>query len=52
MSIPHGFDEAFERAKELATIFNQNEQRYQSVGYSEAQARKDFIDKFWVVHGV
>jgi hypothetical protein len=36
MSIPHGFDEAFERVNQLAAIFNQNEQGYQSVGYSEA----------------
>lgn len=51
MSSPHAFDEAFERVKELGAIFKQNEQRYQSAGYSEAQARKDFIDKFWIALG-
>ena len=51
MALPHGFDEAFERVKQLVTIFSQNEDRYLAAGYSEAQARLDFIDKFWIALG-
>ena len=42
------FGEAFERVKQLVAIFSENEQRYLTPGYSEAQARLDFIDKFWI----
>ncbi len=49
--IPQNFADAFERIKELASIFSQNEERYLSPGYSEAQARLDFIDKFWIALG-
>ena len=45
------FAEAFERVKQLVDIFSENEQRYTSPGYSEAQARLDFIDKFWIALG-
>src|SRR2546427_10839193 len=45
------FAEAFERVKQLVTIFSENEQRYLSQGYIEAQARLDFIDKFWIALG-
>ena len=48
MAIPQTFDEAFTRVKELVSIFQQSEERYLSPGYSEAQARLDFIDKFWI----
>lgn len=49
--IPQNFADAFERVKELVSIFSQNEERYLSTGYSEAQARLDFIDKFWIALG-
>src|SRR5438552_14805765 len=45
------FAEAFERVTQLVEIFSENEQRYTSPGYSEAQARLDFIDKFWTALG-
>lgn len=51
MAIPQTFDEAFERAKQLVSIFNENEGKYLSPGYSEAQARLDFIDKLWIALG-
>ncbi len=51
MAIPQTFDEAFTRVKELVSIFQQSEERYLSPGYSEAQARLDFIDKFWIALG-
>jgi len=49
--IPQNFADAFERIKELVSNFSQNEERYLSPGYSEAQARLDFIDKFWIALG-
>jgi type I restriction-modification system DNA methylase subunit len=49
--IPQNFADAFERIKELVSIFSKNEERYLSPGYSEAQARLDFIDKFWIALG-
>ena len=49
--IPDTFDEAFERVKQLALVFKQNEKQYLSSYYSEAQARLDFIDKFWIALG-
>ena len=51
MAIPQTFDEAFTRVKELVAIFKESEERYLSPGYSEAQARLDFIDKFWIALG-
>src|SRR6266699_573133 len=45
------FDEAFARVKELVAIFKENEGFYTSSGYNEADARKDFIDKFWIALG-
>jgi type I restriction-modification system DNA methylase subunit len=48
---PQNFADAFERVKELVSIFSKNEDRYLSPGYSEAQARLDFIDKFWIALG-
>src|SRR6266853_3720933 len=51
MAIPQTFDEAFTRVKELVSIFQHHEERYLSPGYSEAQARLDFIDKFWIALG-
>jgi type I restriction-modification system DNA methylase subunit len=49
--IPQTFDEAFERVTELASIFSQNKQQYLLPNYVEAQARLDFIDKFWIALG-
>lgn len=49
--IPQNFGAAHERVKELVRIFSQNETRYRSASYSEAQARLDFIDKFWIALG-
>jgi adenine-specific DNA-methyltransferase len=49
--IPQTFTDAHERVKELVEIFKQNESRYLTPGYSEAQARLDFIDKFWIALG-
>ncbi|MCY3023356.1 MAG: N-6 DNA methylase [Planctomycetota bacterium] len=45
------FDEAFQRVRQLADTFKANEQRYLSAEYQEAEARKDFIDKFWMALG-
>src|SRR6266545_5338146 len=49
--IPQSFDEAFARIKELVEIFKQNESVYTGPRYNEADARKDFIDKFWIALG-
>jgi type I restriction-modification system DNA methylase subunit len=51
MPIPQSFDDAFARVKELVAIFQQNAPMYLSVRYAEADARKDFIDKFWIALG-
>ncbi len=45
------FDEAFEKVKNLAATFKANEFRYLSAEYQEAEARKDFIDKFFIALG-
>jgi adenine-specific DNA-methyltransferase len=45
------FDEAFEKVKNLAATFKANEARYLSAEYQEAEARKDFIDKFFIALG-
>lgn len=49
--IPQTFDEAFERVKQLVQVFKKNEKTYLASDYSEAQARLDFIDKFWIALG-
>ena len=49
--IPQTFDEAHERVKQLVSIFHQNQKQYLAPGYSEAQARLDFIDKFLIALG-
>jgi type I restriction-modification system DNA methylase subunit len=49
--IPQTFEAAFERVSALATNFRANEPQYLSPTYSEAQARLDFIDKFWIALG-
>ncbi len=45
------FSTAFERVKELVENFQVGEQTYLEAKYSEAQARLDFIDKFWIALG-
>ena len=45
------FDVAFEKVSRLIDDFRSNERHYKSAKYSEAQARKDFIDKFWIALG-
>ena len=49
--MPAAFDEAFRRVKELVADFKANENFYLSAQFSEAQARKDFIDKFFIALG-
>lgn len=49
--IPQNFAEAYERVKQLVEVFKQNDQFYLGAGYNEADARKDFIDKFWIALG-
>jgi type I restriction-modification system DNA methylase subunit len=48
---PHAFEEAFEKVGKLAATFQANEARYLSAEYQEAEARKDFIDKFFIALG-
>lgn len=45
------FTHAFERIGNLVAIFQESESFYLSPGYNEADARKDFIDKFWMALG-
>jgi len=45
------FDRAYERVSKLARDFEENEAHFKDPKYSEAQARKDFIDKFWIALG-
>jgi hypothetical protein len=49
--MPTGFDEAFRAVKELVATFRNNERFYLSSDYQEAEARRDFIDKFWIALG-
>jgi type I restriction-modification system DNA methylase subunit len=49
--MPSAFEIAFAQVQELVATFRDNESYYQSAEFSEAQARKDFIDKFFVVLG-
>ena len=44
-------DVALENIDVLVKTFQRNESRYKSAHYSEAEARKDFIDKFWIALG-
>jgi adenine-specific DNA-methyltransferase len=45
------FSQAFTRVNELVENFQAGEQTYLEAKYSEAQARLDFIDKFWMALG-
>lgn len=49
--MPTAFDEAFGQVKELVADFKANESFYLSAQFSEAQARKDYIDKFFIALG-
>jgi len=49
--IPQTFPESYEQVRKLVAIFRENESRYLSPKYSEAEARIDFIDKFWIALG-
>ena len=46
-----GFAHAFKNVKELVASFKQNESHYLAAKYQESEARKDFIDKFWIALG-
>lgn len=51
-SLPaQSFGAAFERVEQLVSDFSKNEKHYLSSDYLEAQARLDFIDKFWIALG-
>src|SRR5439155_26408187 len=45
------FDNAYRLISQLARDFRAHEQKYLSADYQEAEARKDFIDKFWMALG-
>ncbi len=49
--MPATFEDAFERVKHLAADFKANEKFYLSPAYQEAEARRDFIDKFLLALG-
>jgi adenine-specific DNA-methyltransferase len=45
------FEQAFEQVRQLAEKFHGNHAYYTSASYQEAEARKDFIDKFFIALG-
>jgi predicted type IV restriction endonuclease len=49
--MPANFEDAFARVKQLAADFKANEKFYLSPAYQEAEARRDFIDKFLIALG-
>ncbi|HUB66609.1 MAG TPA: hypothetical protein VL981_03900 [Candidatus Methylacidiphilales bacterium] len=49
--MPENFDTAFAGVKQLAENFKANERFYLSPQYQEAEARRDFIDKFLILLG-
>jgi len=49
--MPTPFDEAFRRVKELVADFKANETYFLSPQFSEMQARKDYIDEFFIALG-
>jgi type I restriction-modification system DNA methylase subunit len=49
--MPATFEEAFGRVKQLVADFRANEKFYLSSAYQEQEARRDFIDKFWLALG-
>ncbi|MCP4582392.1 MAG: hypothetical protein GY839_12330 [candidate division Zixibacteria bacterium] len=44
-------DIALEKIDILVRDFKRHESHYKSTAYNEAEARKDFIDKFWIAFG-
>jgi hypothetical protein len=42
------FSKAFEDVQQLVNTFNSSYSHYMSPGYSEAEARQDFIDNFFI----
>ena len=51
MNSQKAFETAFAEVKKLAGRFEANAARYLSTDYQEAEARKDFIDKFFIALG-
>src|SRR5665213_515628 len=49
--MPSNFEQAFDRVKQLAADFQGNDHFYLSPAYQEAEARRDFIDKFLIALG-
>jgi len=49
--MPTAFDEAFRQVRDLVAIFKANETFYLSPQFSEAQTRKDFLDKLFIALG-
>jgi adenine-specific DNA-methyltransferase len=49
--VPTTFEAAFARVKQLVADFRANEKYYLSPAYQEQEARRDFIDKFWIALG-
>jgi adenine-specific DNA-methyltransferase len=49
--MPTAFDEAFRKVKQFVADFRANEKFYLSPAYQEQEARRDFIDKFWLALG-
>ena len=49
--MPTAFDEAFSQVEQLIADFGANENFYLSPKYQEQEARRDFIDKFWMALG-
>ena len=50
-TMPSGFDAAFAQVKALVADFRANEKFFLSPAYQEQEARRDFIDKFWLALG-
>lgn len=49
--MPSNFEEAFGRVQQLVLDFKANEKFYLSPTYQEAEARRDFVDKFLIALG-
>lgn len=49
--IPKDFNEAHAEVAKLVQTFEQNHDKYLASDYNETQARKDFIDKFFIALG-
>ena len=45
------FENAFKTVSDLVQVFKQNEFYFLSQGYSEADVRNDFINKFFIALG-